>query len=102
MGLAMDVSDLIIRSNKNLALNLAIDVLHSNDFTERIHLGSEVVYLDRFALRSGYKFNHDVESFTFGIGMNFKIADIAATIDYAFTQATYFKDINRFSLHFAF
>ena len=102
MGLAMDVSQLFMPGNADLAVNFAVDALHANDFTERVHLGSEIVYLKRFALRGGYKFNHDVESFTFGIGMNFTVAGFSAALDYAYTSANYFKDINRFSIHFSF
>lgn len=102
MGLAMDVSELFMPENEDIVVNLAIDALHPNDYTERIHLGSELSYLKRFALRGGYKFNHDVESFTFGIGFHFSFSGVSAEFDYAYTSAVYFNDINRFSLLFSF
>jgi len=102
LGMSMDVTDFFMEDNENLAVNFAIDAINPSDYTERIHIGTEVVCLKRFALRTGYKFNHDVESFTFGMGINFEIAGYSAAFDYAFTRANYFKDINRFSVHFSF
>ncbi len=102
IGLAMDLCEVIMPNNEAFDFNFAVDAIHPNDYTERIHLGGEIVYLDRFAFRGGYKFNHDVENFTFGIGVNFSMAGLTATVDYAFTSANYFQDINRFSIHFNF
>lgn len=102
MGIAMDVADLFFQNNENLAFNVAFDALHPNDYTERIHVGSELIFMKRFALRGGYKFNHDVESLTLGLGMNFELAGVTTIFDYAYTSANYFKDINRFSIQFAF
>ncbi|MBC8183730.1 PorV/PorQ family protein [candidate division KSB1 bacterium] len=102
LGMSMDMTDFFMEDNENLAVNFAIDAINPNDYTERIHIGTEVVCLKRFALRTGYKFNHDVESFTFGMGINFEIAGCSAVLDYGFTRANYFKDINRFSVHFSF
>lgn len=100
MGMSMNVSDLFMPDYEDLTVNLAVDALHPNDYTERMHIGTEVIYLKRFALRGGYKFNHDVETITFGLGMNFTFSGIATTLDYAYTSAEYFSDINRFSIQF--
>ncbi len=102
MGMAMDITDLWGEGLENVDLNLAIDAQHPNDHTERIHVGSELVFMQRFALRGGYKFNHEVESATFGLGINFEFEGVAATLDYAYVTAAYFKDINRLSLQFTF
>lgn len=102
MGLAMDVTDFFMSGERDLNMLCALDALHPNDHTERVHAGAEIVYLDRFALRGGYKFNHEVESATFGIGVNFEYGGIAGHFDYAYGTANYFKDINRFSLQFVF
>ena len=72
MGLAMDVTDLFLDSkNKPAGFNIAIDALHPNDHTEQVHVGGELTYLDNFALRAGYKFDHEVESLTVGLGLCF-------------------------------
>ncbi|MDZ7262647.1 MAG: PorV/PorQ family protein [candidate division KSB1 bacterium] len=102
MGLAMKVSELFLPNNENVVVNFAIDAIHPNDYTERIHLGSELVYMKKFALRAGYKFNHDVESFTLGLGTHFELAGLVTTLDYAYTSTYFFKDVSRFSIQFAF
>ncbi len=102
MGMAMDVADLFYGQTENLDVTVAMDVLHPNDYTERVHLGTEIVYMKRFAFRGGYKFNHDVESATFGVGLNFQFSGISAVLDYAYTDAAYFEDISRMTLQIVF
>jgi hypothetical protein len=102
MGMAMDVTDLWSDGLDNIDLTIAVDALHPNDHTERVHLGSELVFMKRFALRAGYKFNHDVESLTLGLGVNFEYEGVAGCLDYAYGTADYFNYINRFSLIFSF
>ncbi|MBC8185633.1 PorV/PorQ family protein [candidate division KSB1 bacterium] len=102
IGLAMDIAEVFLPNSENLNFNLAVDAIHPNDYTERVHIGGELLYLNRFALRCGYKFNHDVENFTFGLGVDFTMAGLSAVVDYAYTNADYFQDINRFSMQFYF
>lgn len=102
IGMAMDVMELFLDPNKPVGLTVAVDALHPNDHTEQVHLGGELTYLDNFALRAGYKFNHEVESLTVGVGLHFKYAGLAGTFDYAYGAAEYFKDVNRFSIILTF
>ena len=102
MGMSMNMMEVWNEDIDNIDLLFAVDALHPNDHTERIHLGSELVVMDRFAIRGGYKFNHDIESITFGVGVNFDYGGVIGYIDYAYGAAEYFKDINRFSLGFSF
>ena len=97
IGLMMDLLDLYSSGLENMDLNFSVDALHPNDHTERVHVGGELVLMNRFALRGGYKFNHEVESFTFGVGLNFNFGGIHGFLDYAYGAADYFKDINRFT-----
>ena len=102
MGLAMDVAKIFWPENDTIALNMAVDALHPNDYTERLNIGGEFIYLDMFSLRGGYKFNYDVENYSFGLGFKFALSGYAASIDYAYTNAEYFGHIDRFSMRFAF
>lgn len=102
MGLAMDLLDLFPGRWENFDFTLAVDALHPNDHTERMHVGSELIYMDHVALRAGYKFNHEIESTTFGIGLNLDYAGTNCTLDYAYGLADFFKDIHRFSVQFIF
>jgi hypothetical protein len=102
MGLAMDVSELFMPQNENFNINTTIDALNPNDYTGRIHIGGEIEYLKIFSLRGGYQFNHDVESLSLGFGVKFDYQGYVGALDYAYTSAEFFKDINRFSLSFYF
>ena len=64
--------------------------------------GAEAILMERLSLRGGYKFNHDVESMSFGFGVNFGISGFDATLDYAYNSTDFFKDINRLSLNVSF
>ncbi len=101
MGMAMDVLK-FFNDNQKMKLNMAIDALHPIDYEERVHVGAEFVYLDLVALRLGYQFNHDVENFSAGFGLNFNFQGVGGSLDYAYTNAQYFDNVNRFSLGFHF
>lgn len=101
MGLAMDVLKLFGDDDRT-KLNMVVDALHPIDYKERVHLGAEFVYLNLVALRAGYQFNHDVENFSAGFGLLFNIQGIGGSLDYAYTNADYFDNVNRFSLGFHF
>ena len=101
MGLAMDLAKLIMEDQKDFKINTAIDVLHPIDYTERVHIGTELVYKEIFSLRAGYKFNYDVEDYSFGVGVKFDFKGYEGSFDYGYTHAQYFESINRFTLSFA-
>lgn len=102
MGLCMNIAELFWPADENLKINLAVDAMHSNDFLERIHYGTEIIFLKQYALRGGYQLNHDVETFALGFGMKVELAGLTTQLNYAYTHATYFQDINRFSIQFSF
>ncbi|MDQ7052593.1 MAG: PorV/PorQ family protein [candidate division KSB1 bacterium] len=102
MGLSADLADWLTPDNDNLQINFAVDALHPNDNLERVYVGTEVILMKKFAIRGGYKFNHDVESYSFGMGINFSYAGMNYTLDYAYGSTNYFKDVSRFSLKFSF
>jgi hypothetical protein len=101
MGMAMNVLSMF-GDDENIKLNMAIDALHPIDYEERLHVGAEFVYLNMVALRGGYQFNHDVEGFSAGFGLMFDFQGIGGSLDYAYTNAEYFENVNRFSLGFHF
>jgi len=102
MGLAMDVLKFWNNENSDFELNTAIDLLHPIDYTERVHIGTELGFKKMFFFRAGYKFNYDVENYSFGLGFNFSLGDFGAVLDYAYTNAEFFGSVNRLSLNFTF
>ncbi|MEN8192800.1 MAG: PorV/PorQ family protein [Bacteroidota bacterium] len=102
VGLAMDIFKLLNDNESDFELNTAIDLLHPIDYTERIHLGTELGFKKMFFFRAGYKFNYDVEDYSFGLGFNFALGDFGASLDYAYTNAEFFGNVNRLTLNFNF
>ncbi len=102
MGVSMDIATLFMDDNKKFKINTAVDVIHPIDYTERVHVGTEVVFRDIVSFRGGYQFNHDVENWSLGFGVKFDYQGLGGSLDYSFTNAEYFDNINRFSLRFSF
>lgn len=101
MGLAMDILK-IWNDKSDFELNTAVDLLHPIDYTERVHVGTELAFKKMFFLRAGYKFNYDVENYSFGLGFNFTLGNFGASLDYAYTNAEFFGNVNRLTLNFNF
>jgi len=102
MGMAMDLATILLAGQESIEINTSFDVLHPIDYTERVHIGTEVVYQKIIALRAGYKFNYDVENFSLGFGINFNYQGYKGVLDYAYTNAEYFSSVNRISFGFTF
>ena len=51
-------------------LTLLAEARHPNDGDEKVSIGSEYCWLNMIALRAGYKFFYDEESYSVGIGLN--------------------------------
>lgn len=103
IGLAMEVSDFLPQWRNSHQLTLSTDLIHPRDYTERIHLGMEYWFKKLIALRGGYKFNYDSESFTGGMGLRFTIGNLKAFFDYSISDfGEYFDYINRIDFGFQF
>ncbi|NIA28822.1 MAG: PorV/PorQ family protein [Actinobacteria bacterium] len=100
VSFAMDVLDLIGEHNNSLLISL--DAVHPRDYTERIHLGGEYLFMNMFAFRAGYKFNYDEEGLTAGLGFSSDIGGLDLKIDYAYSDLGAFNMVNRFSFGISF
>ncbi len=81
-------------------LTLNVDAIHSNDYSERVHIGGEYVFLDQFALRGGYRFNYDEGNFSVGVGFNTHFSGVNVKLDYSYVNMDYLDSPHRFSLSF--
>jgi hypothetical protein len=99
---ALNVMDLGFMGEHSNPLLLSVDALHPRDYTERVHLGAEYVFSDIVALRAGYKFNYDEESFSAGLGLRKSFGQMKVKLDYAYSQLDIFDSVNRVSLGIAF
>jgi hypothetical protein len=96
IGVSMNLFDLT--SVENQKLLFAIDAEHPRDYTERVKFGAEYIFMDMFALRAGYKTNHDVEGFFGGLGVNVNLSGFGVRIDYAYSDIQYFDAVHRFTV----
>jgi len=98
-GIAMDVLD---DEQSPHLLTVTVEGDHPNDGKEKFHLGMSYCFDKTFFLRGGYKFNYDVQRFTFGAGINYPIGNSVGTINYAYVDFGELTQVHMFSLGFAF
>ena len=85
IGVSMNVLDLLELDPKVHALLLAVDAEHPRDYPEQIKVGLEYLFMSTVALRAGYVSPADEHSFSFGLGLQQKLADIDFGLDYSYT-----------------
>ncbi|MBU2493140.1 MAG: PorV/PorQ family protein [Bacteroidetes bacterium] len=97
VGFSVDALGLANINSDTHKLTIALEGVNPRDYSERVHLGGEYIFDNMLSLRAGYKFNYDVESFSFGAG--FKYND--AQIDYAYSDfGSLLGNVNRVSIVF--
>jgi len=95
VGVSASALDMLGLSSKTHHLTVAVEGVNPRDYSERLHVGAEYWFSNLISLRGGYKFNYDVESFSFGAGLRLKIAEI----DYAYSDfGGILGAISRFSI----
>ena len=103
IGFAVDAFDIIGNVDQEThSLMIAMDAIHPRDYTERIHLGTEYWFMNMVALRGGYKFNYDEESFSFGLGVKLNVGGLDLKLDYAYSDFGEFDNVNRISFGASF
>lgn len=80
----------------------AIDATHPNDNSERVLVGTEFAFFDRFYIRGGYKFNFDDQKFAFGAGANVPVSSTAIYFDYAYSVYDLLPGVHRISVKLLF
>jgi hypothetical protein len=83
MGVAAEVFE---DKDAGYRVTLTAEALHPNDNNERVNIGTEVSWNEMLALRGGYKFFYDEESYSFGFGLN---PQFTVPIDIDFAYADY-------------
>jgi len=103
MGMAIDLLDVVAPAfSQNNSLNLAVDFLHPNNYSERVNYGLEFLLLDHFAIRGGFQTNQDLASWSAGIGLNYDVGKNNLRFDYSYSEFDLFSGVNRLSLGIAF
>ncbi len=103
VGLGMNLMDLI---NKDMsadhALVLSSEFVHPNDYTDRVNTGLEYTFMKMVSIRGGYETNHDVLSWSGGVGLGTSFGGTRIEVDYSYSHMKYFDGINRFALNVGF
>ena len=97
------IADNVLKT-EDLRLTTAVDLVHPTDNKEWVNFGLEFMYLESFAIRTGYRLNIDEGKLTFGFGLNSPaIYDIKPKFNYSYSSfGEIFGAIHRFSLGFDF
>jgi hypothetical protein len=98
-GMAMDFFD---EKGSPHLLTVVVEGDHPNDGREKFHLGVCYAFDGTFFVRGGYKFNYDVQRFTFGAGINYPVGETIGSINYAYVDFGELTQAHMFSLGFSF
>jgi hypothetical protein len=98
-GIAMDFLD---EPGSPHLLTTIVEGDHPNDGKEKFHLGVSYAFDGKFFVRGGYKFNYDVQKFTFGAGITYPLGVTIGTINYAYVDFGELTQVHMFSLGFSF
>lgn len=83
-------------------LTLNVDAIHTNDYSERLHMGAEYTAFNTVSLRAGYRLNYDEGNLSLGAGFKTRLSGVDMQIDYAYVSYDYFKSPHRISITMAF
>lgn len=99
IGVAMNMLDWLNNDNlKQHSLLMGLEALHHRSHNEQMNLGLEYGFMNMVYLRTGYMYNADDASLTYGFGLN----KFGLTIDYAYTPFDVFENVQRVTLRFAY
>ena len=99
VGISADLLDFAGISSDMHNLNFAVEGVNPRDYSERVHVGAEYWFNQLIALRGGYKFNYDEESFSFGAGIRF----MGIEVGYAYSDfGAVLGTVNRVSAQVSF
>jgi hypothetical protein len=87
-------------------LTLAVDATHPSDNAEYVNTGAELsLFHDLIALRAGYRtlfLEDSQEGLTLGLGIHYELGVFAVSVDYAYQEFKYLKNIQNFGVRFQF
>lgn len=99
LGAAIDLYDFIEpEHNDESALNVEVDFLHQNNYSERVNFGVEYKLIKMIFLRAGYQTNRDLASWSGGIGLNTSISEYDLQFNYSYSRVKIFDSVNRISV----
>jgi hypothetical protein len=102
MGLSMNVLDFYENIDPSMhSLLVSVDAIHHRDYPEQVNFGFEYLFMKLLALRAGYMYPADEQSYTLGVGLKQGFAGYNLGFDYAYTPFGVFDPVHRVSLMFS-
>ncbi|MBN2279473.1 MAG: PorV/PorQ family protein [Candidatus Marinimicrobia bacterium] len=103
MGMAVDLFELVSPGAVESGdLLLAVDFSHPNNYSERMNVGLEYLFMGHLAVRGGYQFNQDIASWSAGFGLNGNFGGKGVDFDYSYSAFDSFDGVNRFAIGLKF
>ena len=84
------------------ALKLSITGMKPSGGATMMHSGFEWSFSEQFFIRGGYRFNHDLASYSGGAGLNVILGSRQFSFDYSLSEFREFGIINRFGISTGF
>lgn len=98
-GIAMDFLD---DNQSPHLITITVEGNHPNDGREKFQVGMSYAFENTFFLRGGYKFNYDVQTLTFGAGINYSFGDFGGAVNYAYVDFGELTRVHVISLGISF
>lgn len=97
LGTAYDILD--TKGTGSQRLTLVGEYVKPNDGEDKYRVGVEYFLFSNIYLRGGYKFNYDEDSYSFGFGIEYAVAEaIVVKTDYAYANLGRFQPAQIFTL----
>lgn len=101
IGLSMNVVDLTQLNPSMHKLMVTVDAAKPRDFAEQVRVGTEYLFMNTLALRFGYAYPSDEQTFSLGAGIQQAVRGFGFGADYAYTEFGVFGSVHRLSFRLA-
>lgn len=101
IGTSINMVDFMDVNPESHSLFLSVDAVHPRDYAEQLDIGLEYVFLNTFALRTGYTSPTDEQGISLGAGFHQKFDTFGLAVDYSFTDWGLLDSVHRFTFNFS-
>jgi hypothetical protein len=101
-GLTVEPLSLLFGVDTTHSLILSFESRHPRDFGEKIKVGGEYTFLQRFIARVGYTSNYDERGWTGGVGVRQALSEVPFRLDYAIQPFGIFGAVHYLSVGFSY
>ena len=101
IGVAANVlggSDSIVGGSPLHRLVVSAEAINTNDYSERLHVGTEYWFSDLIALRAGYRMNYAEGTLSLGFGLAPSFSGMDVRLDYGYVMYEFLDAPHRFTL----